>query len=424
MFIECFAFISLIGQNLRTEIPENNLFPIQLRSPQGLQILLDSILMDDYGGISGALNGRIKDDYTYDAVGNMTHFTYLWNADRTRWVNSTKLQTTFNGNGDPAQVLSYGWDLNSNSWILGLTLVYTYDTNGRMTLNLNTWHSGTPADKTERTYDANGNMTREIWYLWNTNNNQWAKFQKDEFVYDVNGNIAQNTHYNWNSDSSLWHNQYDVLFTYDANLNLTEKSTTFYKPFQENTIARKKVEYTYYPDGKLSQLINYFMHDGTSEWIGDTKEESVYDPDGNKTHRIVTIWDKTFWDNYMTLDYEYDINGNKTQETDNWWDRNKQVWFVRYKFHWYYSERNITGIPDSRDMGIRVFPNPATDLITVDPGDLNSLTLELFDIHGRCVFSQNISGHQHISVSQMQRGVYIYTIRSNQQVQQGKIIIQ
>jgi len=214
-----------------------------------------------------------------------------------------------------------------------------------------------------------------------------------------------------------------VLFTHDANLNLIQKLTTFHEPFQEYKIAKKKVEYTYNPDGKLSQLINYYMIDSTSEWTGDTKEESIYDPDGNKTQRIVTIWDKTLWDNYMTFDYEYDLNGNKTQETDHWWNRNNQVWFVKYSVHWYYSEKSITGIPDSRDIGIRIFPNPATDYIAMDLGDFKSATLELFDLHGRCVISQNLSGDQQMTVSQIQRGVYLYTIRLNQQVQQGKIII-
>jgi hypothetical protein len=259
--------------------------------------------------------------------------------------------------------------------------------------------------------------------LWNTVSSQWSNYQKDEYAYDGSGDVILSSHYHWNSDSSLWHNEFDVQFIYDDNRKLTQKLTTFHEPFQEYLTAKKKTEYTYDPDGKLTQLINYTLFKDNTEWSGSTKEESIYDASGNKTQRIVTSWNNIEWENYMTFDYSYDINGNKIEETDHWWNFNNQVWVTKYHINWYYSEKSVNGLPGNRDLEILVYPNPATDQITIDTGDLRSATLELFDISGKHLISQTLSGRQLISVSHLQKGVYLYSIKSDQRVLQGKIII-
>ena len=84
------------------------------------------------------------------------------------------------------------------------------------------------------------------------------------------------------------------------------------------------------------------------------------------------------------------------------------------------------GIKENIFEQIKVYPNPANDILTLNIGDLKNIQLELFDISGRKLFLQTVNTNQeNIDVSSLAYGVYICTITSNNQiVKREKVIIQ
>ena len=74
---------------------------------------------------------------------------------------------------------------------------------------------------------------------------------------------------------------------------------------------------------------------------------------------------------------------------------------------------------------IKIFPNPANDVLTLNTGNLKNIQLELFDISGRKLFQQKVSySQENVDVSSFANGVYICTITSNNQtVKREKIVI-
>jgi predicted GH43/DUF377 family glycosyl hydrolase len=85
-----------------------------------------------------------------------------------------------------------------------------------------------------------------------------------------------------------------------------------------------------------------------------------------------------------------------------------------------------TGINDFRSTSnIRVYPNPANDLLTIETDDPGQHTIEITSLNGQLLYSTLIEGPTHqIDLSTFQRGLYFITIRSRDFVKTEKIIKQ
>lgn len=70
------------------------------------------------------------------------------------------------------------------------------------------------------------------------------------------------------------------------------------------------------------------------------------------------------------------------------------------------------GIEPIASAGVQVFPNPVTDLLTVNVGNTSTeKTVELFSIDGKVVYSGTIiSGVMNIDISNVESGVYLLTV--------------
>jgi hypothetical protein len=77
-----------------------------------------------------------------------------------------------------------------------------------------------------------------------------------------------------------------------------------------------------------------------------------------------------------------------------------------------------TGITSIDEMGandVRLYPNPARDVVTIDfaNGSNNVATVSFFDMHGRIVMEEIISaGNSEINVTNLKQGVYFVSIKS------------
>ena len=78
-------------------------------------------------------------------------------------------------------------------------------------------------------------------------------------------------------------------------------------------------------------------------------------------------------------------------------------------------------------IGIRVYPNPTTDLLTISIDDYNSsnLMISMFDITGKEVFNENIkdfSNERTINVKTLQSGIYILKLKGDNVSESRKIV--
>jgi photosystem II stability/assembly factor-like uncharacterized protein len=72
---------------------------------------------------------------------------------------------------------------------------------------------------------------------------------------------------------------------------------------------------------------------------------------------------------------------------------------------------------------IKVFPNPATNLVTISSEQLDSYTLSVTDLTGKVVIEKSMSGMENsVDVSNLSSGAYFFTIASDSKKETIKII--
>ncbi len=74
------------------------------------------------------------------------------------------------------------------------------------------------------------------------------------------------------------------------------------------------------------------------------------------------------------------------------------------------------------DINVNVFPNPVTDLLTVNVDNNLPSEIVLYDITSRIVFQQKFSSALSVSTETLAKGIYLYEIRNkNEVVKKGKL---
>ncbi len=75
------------------------------------------------------------------------------------------------------------------------------------------------------------------------------------------------------------------------------------------------------------------------------------------------------------------------------------------------------------NQGVKIYPNPCSDLITVSSSDFVERTFSLFDVLGRLCLKKNFSTTSTVETSQLAEGLYFYEIRyTDGTAETGKIV--
>jgi hypothetical protein len=90
-------------------------------------------------------------------------------------------------------------------------------------------------------------------------------------------------------------------------------------------------------------------------------------------------------------------------------------------------EAPLTGIATGKTAQIKVYPNPASNVLTIETGLTNNknVTLRIYDLQGRSIFySPLIQSRSQINIENVNQGFYIYEIKDgNTTVLKGQISI-
>ncbi len=79
-----------------------------------------------------------------------------------------------------------------------------------------------------------------------------------------------------------------------------------------------------------------------------------------------------------------------------------------------------------RGMNLKVYPNPVTNLLTVqlyDTGKSKS-SIEILSVNGKVLSTRNVTGMQkvHLDLSHLERGIYICRLRNSETTKTAKIV--
>jgi len=397
-------------------------------------------------------NGNEKIVYSYDQDRNLlTTLGKMWVIDE--WANSTKVTNTFDANGNMITETAQNWQ--NNAWINYKMITHTYDGAGNcLKTTGQNWIGGAWVywGQSDYTWDGSGNMLTELYQQWDSNSSAWVNNTLDSCTYDGNGNLLTFLDLQW--DGMSFTNSMLETYSYDGTGNFLTHLTQFWDgaAWQDGYMETN----TY--DGNGNKITNLGqMWDGI-EWMNDYMDTNTYDVTGNRLSYINRYcYDGVEWTNYSCGTFTYDANRNMLTSIYQFWQMNnwKNTWRAEYNyqaglitgegFTWagtawtagdagvviinfndngnkinfyngfnavqvlvYYStfKAGIDNHAEDPSGLVTVYPNPATDHLTVIP--LNPKVkiekLQLFDLAGneqQITFSGN-----RVDLGYLQCGLY------------------
>lgn len=370
------------------------------------------------------------ENYSYDKKGNISNKIFsVW--ENNTWVKSSEEIYTYNSNGkiDSYTLLTFIQDevLNGQKEIY-----YYFDDSDYMEVKIiQKWDDKKDEFKNDEKIEykrlKNGILVEEIHYINKLSSfphgYKWYNDTKREFKYNIQLLLSKVTTYEWKDDK--WNNSYRRTYEYDKHGNQTN---VLYEDYNKGIWIPNAREISNYNFQNLLISVIYDKYDkGTTLWIHSFKETYIYDNKKNRTEYVMQLWNNSEWENNFKLSYAYN-SYNNIQEIDlkHWngseWDHNiyTTLSFKDYKnrefiYNCYYVKITYNEVSEVTEKKIKfsplkVFPNPASDYITVKT-NLPSAAISISNLNGanltKNINIQNSNGTMRVDVSGLAEGVYL-----------------
>jgi hypothetical protein len=211
--------------------------------------------------------------------------------------------------------------------------IYSYDADGNLIFEnwyvldqtISQWYTYL---SWECTYDANGNNNFKYCDTWDYSKSQLVHYWKEEHACDANGNDTIFITYGWDNSTSDWTAKwYKYEYAYDTTGNIT--LVNYYDAGESNIwYLYNKREYVYDTIGNIALINHYRWNESTSQWFDSEKEEYIYDANENNTSYNTYVWNNSTnqWINSYEAESEYDANGNMTMWAEYFWNEHTNEW--------------------------------------------------------------------------------------------------
>ena len=388
-------------------------------------------------------------------------------------VNSTKINFYYNSEGKLYQVNYYSWE--NNTWVNSLKFEYGYN-NSRLSIMYDYWYENNAWQKNTKTdyiYNSKDLLTSEL--VQYQHDYVWTNYRKKDYTYNQWDNIDFFIDYNWIGVTSTWSERTKTKYEYPS----AKKGTNFeelasfiyyYSHNGSNWGNNSRVGFIYNDDDKLTQE-TYDSWSGSSTWDPQSKEDFIYDENGRLSEYSMMYSDGVELKPYTKNELLYGDDDNITSNTsfemknDSWVNKSRVInmvydnsltsgnvlindifdprtesinmliswenqdwsnntWTKTGGANVSYEEVNVLSRNDLEVIMARVYPNPASEYITVDYNDLmTNPSMELYEISGRKLHVEKELNQERIDVSKLQSGMYFYIISDGIKCSKGKLVI-
>lgn len=184
-----------------------------------------------------------KKEYSYDNDQNVTKLEeFIWDFAAFDWVEDTKTEYDHNAANNKVLEIESIWDSNEQSYVASSKKEWDYEGDLKIERRTYTYDeivsSFKITDKVEYTYTAEGMLSSEAYYSWNSDNDSWTKNLKNTYQYNQFGDRIMFSFYfpdatgeSWEI-STRWFYYFDVLGTgtEDNKLSENEKFSVYPNP--------------------------------------------------------------------------------------------------------------------------------------------------------------------------------------------------
>lgn len=295
------------------------------------------------------------------------------------------------------------WDDASGEWIPMGRAGYTYNSTNQQLIQVTIqngffgfWQNQIQYLYTYNALDSVSTVTQRS---WDFASGQWTNAYLDSLSYNANAELSQTITKQWNG--SAWNNFYLETLHYNTHLQLDSVN---------------------------------LLHWSGNQWTNSQLDVLGYDPDSLHLETdLVQNWDfgTGTWLNYSLDSLFYDGGQNLTQQIGFTWSG--RGWMKDYRSLYYYTTiTNAGGPAKSNQIGLRIFPNPASDhvIFIVDARKPGLGYLWATDAKGMLVYSHEIkitsTGIQQFRWDinpQVPSGTYLVVISLDKNIASEKLLI-
>lgn len=345
------------------------------------------------------LSNYYKVDYTYDSHSNITsYFQNMWNG--TAWRSSYGQLYSYNTENQLIGQITLGPDTLGTGWdSLMKWQNVTYNTQGDLLgFSTQTWN-GNDWDNYSRFIETinNGHRVAEERQIWN--NTQWVGNYKDYIAYDNNDNIITFIHTVWNSGTNNWDTAQRHNYTYDAAGHYT--GFTLQNYVNGGWVDSAKEVYTYSGDVMVTLLQSIWNADSNA-FINAAKNTYTYNSYNQCTTLDMFVWDGTQWGAGAYTTGYFKFTYETFDDTPN----------------------GINNVIANKDF--QVYPNPASNQLTVKMQQSVMNQVRIVDMSGRIVFEtkENIAASKvNVATDHLTDGIYLLQIRSGNKTGSASFVI-
>ncbi len=346
--------------------------------------------------------------YTYDENGNL--ITRLRQVFRDTAYQNVEIDSMFYDSQNYLVLeKSYSWDQDSSIW--------------------------EPDEKYEYEYDESGQKITELYSYWDEISSSWQQQELDSFFYE-NSYLVLTKRYFWDTDQNNWVLNEGVTYLYDDQGNLVEYYNWDYDANTQQIEVTHREKYYYDQNGNL--IYDTVFTDGDQYLSNDA---FTYDENGNMLSRVTQRWQSDQWVNtrkeeeqYLTdmelsrlirceeLHFENLPSKNlPSQGILYQWDSSVQDWVPQIKFVAVYSTIERAKINEPASNQLKIYPNPASDVIHITLHNMQNPLVTIYDANGRAIRTTKLVAGQ-VSIKSLPTGTYFLIVRDKNQIYIGKFL--
>lgn len=338
----------------------------------------------------------------------------------------------------------YTW--TNNNWVNWIYQEHSYDAQNRVVHILyKVWDVPTQSWKNSSqvafTYDALGNNSQQDTENWNAALQIWQQSTRATLTYTAANQIEQSTIANWLNNS--WQNSVYYHYTYDAALYLTQftystvsadaqdaQSRTLYTNdaagnATENLTQTKTLgnwvnssrELRSYNANQATQMTRQQWTSGN--WVNLKRESYTYDTNAYLTAQTNENWSGTSWIVSGDVLYENNPNGTLDVYTSRNWNAATQSWTNYQKATYTY---NLLSRLDADTNRFVLWPNPAPAFFAIEGADNHTMQMEIWDVNGRKISTEQLSAPQRIATDAWPSGIYFVKLEQGSSSQTVKLV--
>ena len=357
-----------------------------------------AILYETYT-VTDTWRNSTHESYVYDPQGRRTEITVRsWDTVGGTWKNSAHFLYTFAGNNTQPETYTYQVWAN-NAWTNNGRQLYTYGSTSVTTIQ--EWENNAWVNQTRHSNTQNGSgaITGSLVETWS--GSTWENYERSTNTLNTDNQTTHTLRQTWNAGA--WANASQTDYTYSGNQLLQYTAQSWVTGAWVNT-TRTTNTYTSW-GGTETYLYEKWENNA---WLNYLKYEYTYDTDHRNSKRKELHWDvaQAAWQNASQTDYTYTPGGKRYQDTQQLWDIPSPAWKNVQRITYYYLAD--AAMEEADAPGLSLYPNPATDYITLRTEHYMGARLIVYDMagHTMCQTEAN-TAETRINTEHLPAGLYI-----------------